>query len=124
MAARLAADLQGLRYAEDVRRLYHQLRRSVCQSLLGLANALEAKDPCTRGHSERVGAWARRLGTVLPPLRSRRRELPEELGRTITGDYVGREPVLVTVLTGGAVFLADLIRAVDLPVETIPTSGR
>ena len=42
----------------------------------------------------------------------------EELGRTIAGDYVGREPVLVTVLTGGAVFLADLIRAVDLPVET------
>src|SRR5213080_1752613 len=42
----------------------------------------------------------------------------EELGRTITGDYVGREPVLLTVLTGGAVFLADLIRAVDLPVET------
>ncbi len=42
----------------------------------------------------------------------------EELGRTITGDYVGREPVLVTVLTGGAVFLADLIRVVDLPVET------
>jgi hypothetical protein len=26
---------------------------------------------------------ARRLGTVLPPLRSRRRDLPEELGRTI-----------------------------------------
>src|SRR6476646_5396907 len=42
----------------------------------------------------------------------------EELGRTITGDYVGREPVLVTVLTGGAVFLADRIRAVYLPVET------
>ena len=30
-----------------------------------LVEALEAKDPCTRGHSERVGAWARRLGTVL-----------------------------------------------------------
>jgi HD-GYP domain-containing protein (c-di-GMP phosphodiesterase class II) len=65
MAARLAPDLQGLRYAEDVRRLYHQLRRSICQSLLGLANALEAKDACTRGHSERVGARARRLGTAL-----------------------------------------------------------
>ena len=38
-----------------------------------------------------------------------------ELGRTITGDYVGREPVLVTVLKGGAMFLADLMRAVDLP---------
>ena len=40
-----------------------------------------------------------------------------ELGRTITGDYVGREPVLVTVLKGGAMFLADLMRAVDLPLE-------
>ena len=34
----------------------------------------------------------------------------EELGRTITGDYVGREPVLISVLKGGTVFLADLIR--------------
>jgi hypoxanthine phosphoribosyltransferase len=42
----------------------------------------------------------------------------EELGRTITGEYVGREPVLVSVLTGGAVFLADLVRSVDLPLET------
>jgi hypoxanthine phosphoribosyltransferase len=40
-----------------------------------------------------------------------------ELGRTITGDYVGREPVFVTVLKGGAMFLADLTRAVALPVE-------
>ena len=40
-----------------------------------------------------------------------------ELGRTIAGDYVGREPVLITVLKGGAMFLADLIRAIDLPVE-------
>ena len=42
----------------------------------------------------------------------------EELGRTITGEYVGREPVLVSVLTGGAVFLADLIRSIDLALET------
>lgn len=42
----------------------------------------------------------------------------EELGRTITGDYVGREPVLVSVLKGGAMFLADLIRELDLPIET------
>jgi len=69
MAARVAAELQSLRYAEDVRRLYHQLRRSICQSLLGLANALEAKDPYTRGHSERVGTWSRRLAMAmrLPP---------------------------------------------------------
>jgi hypoxanthine phosphoribosyltransferase len=42
----------------------------------------------------------------------------EELGRTITRDYVGREPVVVSVLKGGAIFLADLIRAIDLPLQT------
>ena len=41
----------------------------------------------------------------------------QELGRTITGDYVGRNPVLITVLKGGAVFLADLMRQIDLPLE-------
>ena len=29
----------------------------------------------------------------------------DELGRTITGDYVGREPVPISVLKGGTVFL-------------------
>jgi HD-GYP domain-containing protein (c-di-GMP phosphodiesterase class II) len=64
-----AAYEQSLRYADDVRELYRRLRRSVGQSLLGLANALEAKDPYTRGHSERVGRWSRRiaLGVGLPP---------------------------------------------------------
>ncbi len=42
----------------------------------------------------------------------------DELGRTITGDYVGREPVLISVLKGGTVFLADLIRQIPLPLET------
>src|ERR671919_2822044 len=42
----------------------------------------------------------------------------EELGRTITGDYVGREPVLISVLKGGTMFLADLIRHLRLPLET------
>ena len=42
----------------------------------------------------------------------------EALGRTMTGDYVGREPVLVTVLRGGVMFLADLARSIDLPLET------
>ena len=42
----------------------------------------------------------------------------DELGRTITGDYVGREPVLISVLKGGTVFLADLMRQIALPLET------
>jgi hypoxanthine phosphoribosyltransferase len=40
-----------------------------------------------------------------------------ELGGLVTEDYAGRVPVLVTVLRGGVWFLADLIRAIDLPLE-------
>ena len=35
----------------------------------------------------------------------------------ITADYRDRAPVFVSVLKGGAIFLADLFRAVDLPVR-------
>jgi HD-GYP domain-containing protein (c-di-GMP phosphodiesterase class II) len=60
-----AAYQQAVRYAQDVRHLYVQLQRGVYQSLLGLANALEAKDPYTRGHSERVSEWSRRVALAL-----------------------------------------------------------
>ena len=40
----------------------------------------------------------------------------EELGRTITGGYEGRAPVLISVLKGGSVFLADLMREIALPI--------
>ncbi len=40
----------------------------------------------------------------------------EELGRDITGDYEGRAPVLISVLKGGSVFLADLMRRIHLPI--------
>ena len=37
-----------------------------------------------------------------------------ELGKQITDEYRGRELVLVSVLKGSCVFLADLMRAIDL----------
>jgi hypoxanthine phosphoribosyltransferase len=40
-----------------------------------------------------------------------------ELGAQITADYAGRPPLLVCVLKGAFPFLADLARAIDLPVE-------
>jgi len=52
---------QSLQYALDLKRTYGRLQRAIFQSLLGLANALEAKDPYTRGHSTRVADLARRL---------------------------------------------------------------
>jgi putative two-component system response regulator len=56
-----AAYRQSLQYAIDLRKTYRRLQQSSFQSLLGLANALEAKDVYTRGHSERVAALARRI---------------------------------------------------------------
>jgi len=38
------------------------------------------------------------------------------IGADITADYTGRTLTLVTVLKGGAMFLADLYRAIELPL--------
>jgi hypoxanthine phosphoribosyltransferase len=40
-----------------------------------------------------------------------------ELGAQITRDYAGRRPLLVGVLKGAFMFMSDLARAIDLPVE-------
>jgi hypoxanthine phosphoribosyltransferase len=56
------------------------------------------------------------VATILYPeeeIQSRVREL----GRAITHDYAGRSPVLICILKGAVVFLADLFRQIDLPVR-------
>ncbi len=40
-----------------------------------------------------------------------------ELGAQITADYQGRAPLLVGVLKSAFMFMADLARCIDLPVE-------
>ena len=45
------------------------------------------------------------------------RERVRALGRQITADYAGREPLLVSVLRGSYIFMADLTRSVDLDVS-------
>lgn len=40
----------------------------------------------------------------------------EELGKEISTDYEGKELVLVGVLKGSCIFMADLMRQIDLPL--------
>ena len=40
-----------------------------------------------------------------------------ELGQAITADYQGKNPVLVSVLKGSFMFVADLLRAIDMPCQ-------
>jgi hypoxanthine phosphoribosyltransferase len=40
-----------------------------------------------------------------------------ELGKDLTSDYAGNPPLLVGILKGAFMFMADLSRAIDLPVE-------
>jgi hypoxanthine phosphoribosyltransferase len=40
-----------------------------------------------------------------------------ELGAQLTEDYAGRDPVLISVLKGSIVFLADLVRGMEIPLS-------
>lgn len=41
----------------------------------------------------------------------------KELGEEISRDYIGSKPVLIGVLNGAFIFMADLIRFLDIPVQ-------
>ncbi len=40
-----------------------------------------------------------------------------EIGKKINSEYKGKTPILIGVLKGAFVFLADLLREIDIPVE-------
>jgi len=43
-------------------------------------------------------------------------EAIKKMGKRITEDYAGKEPVLIGILRGAVVFFADLVREIDLPL--------
>jgi len=63
----------------------------------------------TRAPDERIGDVFLDAGTI-----SRR---VVELGAQITQDYSGEDLLLVSILRGSLFFVADLVRAIDLPLE-------
>ena len=46
------------------------------------------------------------------------REAVQKLGKRITEDFAGKEPMFICILKGASVFYADLIREIDLPLRT------
>ena len=41
----------------------------------------------------------------------------KELGSQIAKDYAGKNPLIISVLRGSFIFMADLVRAIDIPCE-------
>ncbi|MDO5015215.1 MAG: hypoxanthine phosphoribosyltransferase [Clostridia bacterium] len=45
------------------------------------------------------------------------KEIVKKLGKEITEDYKGKNLILISVLKGSVVFMADLMREIDLPLK-------
>ena len=63
--------------------------------------------------------WRRELcGVLITEAQLRRRV--RALGRQIERDFAGRDLVVVSLLNGTVLFLADLIRHLSLPMRFVP----
>jgi hypoxanthine phosphoribosyltransferase len=56
-----------------------------------------------------------RIETLLTPEQIARRVA--EMGQVLSRDYADKRPLLIAVLKGGFMFLADLVRAMDIDLE-------
>ena len=71
----------------------------------------------SQSSDEFTAKWAQHdLGEVVVSAQAVRDRIGE-LGKQITQDYADRPPLLVGVLKGAINFMADLMRAIELPVE-------
>ena len=57
----------------------------------------------------------RKLHVIFP--RAEIQAAVERLASRISADYAGKEPLFIGVLKGSFIFMADLVRQVDIPVE-------
>ncbi len=92
---------QSLQYAVDLKKTYSRLQRAIFQGLRGLANALEAKDPHTEGHSTRVAGLARqlalRIGLARPAAETvAQAALLHDLGKIGVPESILRKPGALT----------------------------
>lgn len=76
----------------------------------------EPSSPVEPGGSEGGGPGRGPVGEVVVDAAKIQARVAE-LGAEITADYSGRQPLLVGVLKGAFMFMADLVRAIELPVE-------
>lgn len=66
--------------------------------------------------ADRYGELAEDINEVLLSEEQIRLRI-EEMGNSISGDYSGINPLLVGVLKGVLFFMADLLRAITIPIE-------
>lgn len=71
--------------------------------------------PHSDGRSGKVHSHER-VGEIFLDARTIARRT-RDLGHEITADYQGQDLLLISVLRGAVFFMADLARAIDLPVE-------
>lgn len=63
-----------------------------------------------------IGSGDGSIGEVLVSGEDLRRRVAE-LGEQINADYAGRDLIMVGVLKGAVIFMADLMRALSVPCE-------
>ncbi len=65
---------------------------------------------------DEYGELAAEIKEILIPAEELQAKV-RQIGRAISQDYAGRSPLMVGVLKGVVLFMADLLRAITIPVE-------